>query len=206
MQISHVISDLILAAAGATAFLVYYSRLGLHLAVLWGAFLVPVSLAAFFGALRFAGVHESMVNISSFFQVMATTLGSSGLILGGYGLISKDRLQNWSVIVFMLGGMMLWGMAAVLEVSSVRNLLPMIAMLSLALYGLVALGGSRKGTGASLLLGVLLSAIAVWSIGSLSNHTLRIDVYHYLLAASLVCFAMAAKYRRGDRPTEPYVQ
>ena len=202
MQISHVVSDLVLAAAGAYAFFRYFSRLELRLALLWGVFLIPVSLAALFGALRFAGVHGSMVDISSFFQVVATILGSSGLMLGGFGLIAKDRLQTWSVVVFLVGGFFLWAMVAMFEVNSVRNLMPMIAMACLIVFGMAAFWLGRKKTGLFLLLGVGLSAMAVWAIGSLSNQTLRIDVYHFLLAASLISFAMAAKFRLVDRPTE----
>lgn len=192
MQLSHVISDLFLTGSGIFAFVAYFARTGIRLATLWGVFLIPVSLAAFFGALRFAGVHESMVEFSQFFQVMASTLGACGLMLGGYGLIAKSELQSWSISVFLAVGLVLWMMATRLEVSSVRNLMPLVAMASIAICGLVALLGNRKSVGIYLVLGVALSGAAVWAVGSLSSEALRIDAYHYLLSGSLICFALAA--------------
>lgn len=193
MQISHVISDLFLAASGIFAFVGYFARTGFRLASLWGVFLIPVSLAAFFGALRFAGVHDNMVSISQFFQTVATTIGACGLMLGGYGLISKSQLHGWSTGVFLAVGFVLWMMVTRMEVSSISSLMPLVAMASVTVCGLVALAGRCKQVGMYLLLGVALSGAAVWAIGSLSSESLRIDVYHYLLAVSLICFAMAAR-------------
>jgi len=202
MQVSHVISDLILTAAGVYAFAGSFARLGSRFALLWGVFLIPVSLAAFFGAMRFAGVHESMVDISNVFQIIATTLGSGGLMLGAYGLVSKNQLQSWSIAMFLCIGLMLLVMVMLWDVRSIRNLMPMVAMLSVAGCGISAVWSRKTSLGIFLLLGVALSALAVGAIGGLANESLKIDVYHYLLAASLVCFAMAGRsYKsRQHRP------
>lgn len=199
MQLSHVISDLVLASAGLYAFAGYFARLGMRLALLWGVFLIPVSLAAFFGALRFANVHESMVDISNVFQVIATTLGSCGLMLGAYGIVAKDQLQDWSIAMFLGIGLMLLVMALRLDVRSVRTLMPMVAMLSVAGCGMAGLWMRKTGLGIFLLLGVALSALAVLATGRLSSDSLKIDVYHYLLAASLISFALAARTYQSNR-------
>lgn len=203
MQLSHVISDAVLSAAGWYAFVVHFSRLGIRLASLWGVFLIPVALAALFGALRFAGVHENMVHISSFFQQVATTLGACGLMLGSYGLISREPLQLWSVVFCLLAGLALMGMVVFLDVSSVSGLTPLLAMLSATVCGVVALAIGNKRVGVFLVIAVLLSAAALWTLQNLSNDRLKIDAYHYLLAASLISFAMAARARQASSTRDP---
>ncbi|MBX3420544.1 MAG: hypothetical protein KF752_03205 [Pirellulaceae bacterium] len=192
MQLSHVISDLVLAASGAYSFVRYFPRLGVQMATLWGVFLVPVALAALFGALRFAGVHENMVDISNRLQQVVATLGSCGLMLGSYGLISRGPPQKVTVYAFLVAGLVMLALVVTGVADSLRGSMQLVAMVSVLACGLAACVMGKQAIGAFLLAALVLSAAAVWSGGYLSSPALRIDVFHYLLAASLICFGLAA--------------
>ena len=67
MQLSHVISDIVLALVALGVWVSVAMKLPRLRIWPWGFFLVPVALAALFGAGRFADLHPSMQAYSSFF-------------------------------------------------------------------------------------------------------------------------------------------
>jgi hypothetical protein len=154
--------------------------------------LIPVALAALFGALRFANVHENMVDVSAFFQQLAITIGSCGLILGAYGLVATTPLQNWTWRIFIVAGVVLFLLIRLRGAATVQALLPLVAMMTVLAIGIWAGLTQRKATGGFLLTAVILSAASQWALGGITSKDLGIDVFHYLLAGSLVCFGLAA--------------
>src|SRR5260221_1888191 len=82
MQLSHVISDLFLTLSCVCVLYLCWKRHGHPLIFVWGLFFGAVGLAAFFGVLRFAAVHPTMITISQSFQIIASTFGSCGLVAG----------------------------------------------------------------------------------------------------------------------------
>lgn len=200
MQLSHVISDLILALV---AFGVW-ANVALRLPRLriwpWGFFLVPVSLAALFGAGRFAALHPNMQAYSIFFQQFASTAGAIGLTLGvSLQLIeSKAATQRpfmpIVVVICLVLGIVAFLLAMRFELKAVFELLPLAAMICVLGMGLwqIAVGASksRRLRGFSVVTAVLLSAAAMVSLQKLQTPT-NIDAYHYLLAASLVAFGLS---------------
>jgi hypothetical protein len=156
-------------------------------------FLIPVSSAALFGALRFAGIHDSMKTISEFFQLVATTLGSCGLILGTYALVSSKPVSTRNYLFFAAAGILLFFLIRFQQVDKIRTLLPIAAMLLMIVLGLAAIFTRKASVGYWLLLGIGLSAAAQWSLGNMPSQAMGIDVFHYVLAGSLVCFALAGR-------------
>lgn len=201
MQLSHVISDAVLAAAGFIGFFRYSLRNPIPLALLWGLFLLSVALAALFGALRFAAVHDNMIHLSEFFQHMAATLGSCGLILGATGSVLGKKVPWGLMALFVLAGLILLGMVRHFEVHSILQLMPAATMLTIVGIGLGAFVQGKQVAGSLLIAAVVLSAAAIWTLGNLANRDLGIDGYHYLLAASLLCFSVASLPRTKLSPS-----
>lgn len=193
MQWSHVLSDLVLCIAGLAAVRICFQNLSRTMASLWAMFFVPVSLAALFGALRFAGIHDSMQSISAFFQQLATSLGSCGLILGAYGLISGKRVSPRIHLVFMAVGALFFLLIRFGDVGAIKTLLPVLTMLLVIAFGLTGFLTKKTIVGCWLLLAVVLSAASQWSLGNLSSPDMGIDVFHYVLAGSLISFALATR-------------
>lgn len=200
MQLSHVISDLILALV---AFGVW-ANVALRLPRLriwpWGFFLVPVSLAALFGAGRFAALHPNMQAYSIFFQQFASTAGAIGLALGAFLPAPKlkadtqPRFMSIVVVICLALGIVVFLLAKQFELKAVFELLPLAAMICVLGIGLwqIAVGPSRSNRlrGMSIVTAVLLSAAAMVLLQKLQTPT-NIDAYHYLLAASLVAFGLS---------------
>ena len=165
----------------------------MNLALLWGLFLIPVSLAAFFGALRFAAVHPRMVDISGFFQLVAMTLGSCGLMLGAYGVTQSGKLHSRSVLGAIGLGLVLLALVLFFEANYLKLAMSVVAIVTVVAVAIGALMAGQRTVGVYLLAGVLLSVAAIGSASLLASRPdLVIDVYHYLMAASLLCFGLAA--------------
>jgi hypothetical protein len=197
MAISNIVSDLALTTAGCFALWLCTKSQKSVLVWSWGLFLVPLALAAFFGALRFAEVPR-MHEVSSIFQLLAITLGSCGLLLAVYQLTLEKAVSVNGLIVCMLVGGMLFVLVWQGRGSYIRQLLPLVSMLLVAILAIVAIARKRWVVGMRLLAGVILAAAATWLAGSLDNRTLAIDAYHYLLGLSAISFGWAASQNRSS--------
>lgn len=194
MQLSHVISDSFLTLASLGVLYRCSSQHGHPLAFVWGLFFGSVGLAAFFGVLRFADVHPSMITISQAFQTMASTLGSCGLVAGVCWLFKRyptGPLITCTVIAaivsllvglwlnepFYFGILQTAAMVAVLGVSVVYLIKPQLP--------------EHRTIAWRLILAIVLSSLATSALSSLPR-PYSIDVFHYLLGAGVLCFGWAA--------------
>jgi len=201
MQLSHVISDLFLTLSGVWVLYQCWKRHGYPLVFVWGLFFGAVCLAAFFGVLRFAAVHPSMITISQSFQLIASTFGSCGLVAGVCWLFKRYAPLKLSLLTALAGAAsFLVGM--LLEMPSYYSILQMIAMiavLGIALrYWFKPQRPEHRTIAQRLVLAIVLSALATTSLQTVSKD-LGIDVFHYLLGAGVLCFGWAA---RGHASTE----
>jgi hypothetical protein len=209
MQLSHVISDLVLALVALGVWMSVALRLPRLRIWPWGFFLVPVALAALFGAARFAGLHPSMQSFSSFFQQFASTAGAIGLALGVLLQLSESKTAtqrpfiSFVVVICLALGIVLFLLANQNQWKAVFELLPLAAMICVLGMGFwqMAVGPnkSRKLRGLSIVSAVLLSAAAMFSLQKLPS-PVSIDAYHYLLAASLVAFGLSVD--NSQKPEE----
>lgn len=194
MQTSHFISDLFLAASCVWVLYQLVKRHGSPLAVVWGLFFGFVGLAAFFGALRFADVHPNMVHVSQFFQRLASTLGSCGLVAGVCWLFRRYQTFPLLTCTAIIGVACL---AADILINrtlyyTIVQMIAMVLVLAMAVYYWIQSRLPEHRTIAwRLVLAIVLSALATTSLQTLSA-PYSIDAFHYLLGAGILCFGWAA--------------
>ncbi|MGR3811019.1 hypothetical protein [Jiulongibacter sp. NS-SX5] len=192
MQTSHVISDLILGLVGLFVFFRYLLKLPLMETVLWEAFVLSVTVAAFAGAGRFAGIPNAGL-VSVFFQNMAATVGALGLaVVSWFKVWENDTLDNkigWSVLAL---GFLIFCLPQVGIMPALISYIPVVCMILIAAAAIVALINGQKKLGIWLLAAVLFSALATYKDSFVTDPDNGIDAYHYLIAISLICFGMAA--------------
>lgn len=194
MAISNVISDLVLTAASCWALWLCAKSPQRGSVGAWALFFIPLALAAFFGALRFADV-PYMYQVSSIFQLLVITLGSCGLLFGIYQLVFSKSTSINALMVVSLIGTMLFVVVLQGRGGYIQQLFPLISMLLVAILSFIPLAQGRWLIGVRLLAGVGLAAVATWLQASLDNRTLAIDGYHYLLGLCVISFGWAA----GDK-------
>jgi hypothetical protein len=190
MQISHVISDLILAAIGLYVFFIYLSKLNLTSTVLWESFVLSVTAAAIFGAITFAGYPDSNP-ISLFFQKLATITGGVGLVGATFALVSGKDLSKTVCYSLLTLGFLLYLLSEAFGIVIIGKLTPIIAMslvVVLALWGFIK-GNSRVSIW--LLLGVVFFALGTFRQQIFGKEEITIDIFHYLTAAGILSLGMA---------------
>ncbi len=192
METSHVISDLILGLVGLFVFFRYLMKLPLMETVLWEAFVLSVSVAAFAGAARFAGISNAGL-ISVFFQNMAATVGALGLaVVSWFKVWENDTLDSkigWSVLA---AGFIIFALLQVGVVPELISYIPTVSMILIAAAAIVALTNGQSKLGMWLLAAVFFAALATFRDFFVDDYDNSIDAYHYLLSCSLICFGMAA--------------
>ncbi len=194
MQTSHVISDLFLVVTCLWVLYQCWKQHGQPLVLVWGLFFGSVGLAAFFGAMRFADVHPSMVDLSQFFQKIASTFGSCGLVAGVCWLF-KPYAALPLITLTILGGTACFLTGLLLGSPSFFSILQMIAMLAVMVIAVVywfrRLQREHRTIAWRLMLAIVFSALATISLRALPYPN-SIDAFHYLLGVGMLCFGWAA--------------
>ena len=195
MELSHAISDAVLTLAGVFVFFQYLRKLELATCLLWEAFILSVTAAAFFGVIRFMGYHQA-ISISEFFQHLAGTVGAFCLVLVSFLLVMRKSVEkNIAYIIVALGFVVF----AYVQFSGNQQVLQYVSMIAIPLVLLIGIYGLFKGrsaVGSWLVLGVIALILATYNKSFMPNTMLDpIDVYHYLIAISLLCFGRAARHQ-----------
>jgi hypothetical protein len=190
MQISHVISDLILAAIGLYVFFVYLSRLNLTSTVLWESFVLSVTAAAIFGSLTFAGFRDANP-ISLFFQKLATITGGVGLVGATFALISGKDLNKISCYSLLTLGFFLFVLSEVFGISQVGAWVPIVAMSLVVVLAILGFSKGKSIISIWLLVGVTFFAIGTFRAQIFGKGDITIDIFHYLTAGGLLSLGMA---------------
>ncbi len=191
MQITNLISESFLSLTG---FLTYYfliRKIPQKQVLLWGTFILSVAMTAFFSALYFAGV-SGMDNWHDFFKNIGSSTGIILLVAGIYSLIFKETFSSkptfW-IVALSLGFALI---CMFLNLNQVFVLMPLIGILCVLIFGIIALKKGYKQAGIYLLLATLFSILAnTFNLLELSINP--ISAYCFFLACVLVCFGMAAK-------------
>lgn len=190
MFVSHVISDAALAITGVGVFWTFFGQQPFYNRLLWGFFLLTISLAAAAGAIRFAGfapvipLHESL-------QTLASTFGIACVVMAVWAFVMGRPTALPSFIATLIVGLILF---VVFLLPDVRVFTQVVAALGILLVMLLAVFGLMRRVRGSmwLIIAVMLSAIAT-KAASFANLMHPTDFYHYLLAASLVTFGKAVQ-------------
>jgi len=200
----HVVTELILVATCVMVAFKPFEVLPLGPRRLWRTFLALMALGASFGALVYAGV-ELAEPVADMFRQLAGTVGAVSFVLGAYWLLIRPPRPLPIAGVFLI----MWLAAAV--VMNAATEIPGVVvrvgtMAAVALIALVALPRRRLAATAMLMVagGFAGSAIFQRLDGSLLGLS-GVDVYHLLLAGSVVAMAFAARCA-GDRSAPSSVQ
>lgn len=190
MQISHVISDAILATIGIYVFFVYLSKLNLTSTILWESFVLSVTAAAIFGALTFAGYPDANP-ISLFFQKLATITGGVGLVGATFALVSGKDLTKIACYTLLTLGFLLYALSEGFGLSKIGAVAPIVAM---SLVVILAIWGLTKGktmVSVWLLIGVAFFALGTFRTQIFGKDEFTIDIFHYLTAGGILSLGMA---------------
>lgn len=190
MILSHVISDAALAITGVGVFWHFFSHLPFYNRLLWGFFLLTISLAATAGAVRFAG-HTGIDLLYDSLQTLAGTLGIACIVVAVWAFVMRRTIKLLPFALTLFVGVFLF---VVMLLPNVRVFRPVVASLGILLVMLLGVFGlmRRAPNALWIVIAVMLAAIAT-KAGSFTDLFDPIDFYHYLLALSLVAFGKAVE-------------
>lgn len=196
MELSHAISDTVLAIVGFFVFFRYLFKLDLLVCLLWEAFVLSVTIAALFGAIRFLGLSPYAIIISEFFQHLAGTVGAFSLVFVTFFLVLKKPVPVSFTYVVVALGFVAFGIVRLTGNLQVLNAILTVSVPLVLLIGIWGLIKGERSVGAWLILAVVALVLGTYNKSFIANSFIdNIDVYHYLLAISLFCFGRAASHQ-----------
>jgi hypothetical protein len=193
MEFSHALTDALLTLSGIFVFFNYLKPLAPRERLLWSAFIVSVTAASFFGVIRFLGYAPAR-SVSETFQHLASTLGAICLVLVCYLKISKKRLNTTYLYSFVAAGVVLFLYIELFQKPALAQFSSMVAIPLVLALGIWGLFKDKKAYSMWLTMAVVLLILANFNkaIAPLI-HVNNIDMYHCVLALSILSFGKAAK-------------
>ncbi len=196
MELSHAISDAVLTLTGIFVFFQYLQKLEFNTCLLWEAFILSVTAAAFFGVIRFLGFQPAR-SISEFFQHLAGTAGGISLVAASFLIIQRKHANKNLTYLVLAIGFIAFGVVQLTGNQKVLQTISMIAIPAVLLIGIWGLIKKQTSVGSWLILGVLALILATYNKSFMPNNILDpTDVYHYLLAIGVFCFGRAARHHQ----------
>ncbi len=196
MELSHAISDAVLTLMGICVFFRYLLRLPLPVCLSWGSFVLSVTLAALFGTLRFLGVMPAAVKISELFQHSAGTIGAFGLVFASVFLALRKPMPALQVYEVLALGLVTFSVVRLTENYALLNTILTVSIPVVFLAGLWGLFRAAKQASVWLLLAVVVLIAGTFNKNFMANSFVdSTNLYHYLLAISLLCFGRAARHQ-----------
>jgi hypothetical protein len=194
MELSHAISDSVLTLTGLFVFFKYVKPLNPPTVWLWSAFILAITAAALFGAIRFWGYTPARA-VSEIFQHFAGTVGAICLALAAYLLVTRKQLAPNYIFGAMGLGLLLF---IVVQISGNNSIVQKTSLIAIPVVLLISLWGFIKGKKAEsawLILGVTALIMATFNKPIAANFNLdAVDVYHYLVVISVLCLGKASNY------------
>lgn len=194
MELTHAWSDAVLAMAGIFVFFRNLMPLPPTSRWLWSAFVLPISVAAAFGCVRFLGIPEARP-ISEVFQHLAGTVGALSLVTATYVSMPGNKLSKSTIISIIGLGLFLFTFGEISQQRSVAQITSMIAIvltLALSFYGYLQ---GQKSESTWLIIGICF--LIAGSFNKLIAAQLGLDsvnLYHYLLTASLLSIGKSRSF------------
>ena len=197
MEISHAISDFVLALVGLFVFFSYLRKLDLAACLLWEAFVLSVTVAAFFGGFRFLGFNYALV-ISEFFQHLAGTVGVFCLVFVSFFLVIRKPIARTFAYVIVALGFIAFAFVRFTGNGKIIEYISMIAIPLVLVIGIFGLIKGGNAAGSWLILAVIAIVLATYNKSFMPNSILDpVNVYHYFLAIGVLCFGRAARHQIG---------
>jgi hypothetical protein len=192
MELSHAISDSVLTLAGLFVFFNYLKPLNPPTVWLWSAFVLSITAAALFGAIRFWGYTPARA-VSEVFQHFAGTAGAIGLAGASYLLVTRKVVAQNYILGAMGCGVLLF---IAVQISGNNALVQKTSLIAIPVVLLIGIWGLIKGKTPEslwLILGVTGLVMATFNKPIAANFNLdAVDVYHYLVAISVLCLGKAS--------------
>jgi hypothetical protein len=190
MQVSHIISDLILAGVGIFVFFKFLNKLNLHDTILWESFVLSVVGSAIFGAIGFAGYSWGTL-LSQFFQNLAMITGGVGLAAAAFGLIYNQDFSNTTCYAILTIGFLLFVVAEVFGIHQVKQWVPIVSMALVAIAAILGLMKGKYFAASWLLAAVAMFAMAQFRSQIFGTGESTIDVFHALVAGGIFSTGLA---------------
>ena len=189
MQIISFFSEAFLALIG---FLTYYfllRKVPQRQIVLWGIFILSVSITSFFSALYFAGI-EGMNQWHDFFRDIGSTTGIILLVIGVYSAVFNYEFSSKTIFFMVILALGFGLICMYLNLKKVFEITPLVGILLVLIFGIIALTKGNKKLGTYLLFATVFSVLAnIFPILQLPIDPL--SAYCFLLSCVLVCFGLA---------------
>ncbi|MDQ6479591.1 hypothetical protein [Dyadobacter sp. LHD-138] len=187
---SHIFSNLVLSTAGVFVFLKYFKSQNLQSRLLWGIFLLSISLNAGVELLVFAG-WEDLRFVHTVTTVAETTLGAVCLVVASYSLIMRYQVSN-----MVLGATILFGMALFLsilfyKVEYVGWIIQPFCIVVTLCTSCLGLAYRQKSALWVVFAMTLLALSAKSQKIPLPMHPL--DLSHYIVVLSIICVGKAVR-------------
>ena len=188
IHFSNAISDAVVATVCIVVFFKYFAYLPFYNRLLWGVFLVTVSLAAAAGVFRYLG-YVQIIDTHRSLSTLAGSVGLTCVVVAIWGLVMRQTIPRSTFIITIAIGLILFVFLlypAFQVFDSVVQALTMLLVMLIAVFGLL-----RKYQKAIwIVIGVMILGIATKLVG---NHLPlnATDTYHYALAAMVWCFGKA---------------
>jgi hypothetical protein len=202
MEISHVISEVVLAGVGFFVFFAYLRKLKLIECLLWEAFVLSVAVAALLGAVRYMG-HAEIIPAHTFFQQLASSVGVICLVVGAFILVLQKDLSKTAIYSIIGLGFVAMLIINLLGQYQAFKFIPQVCISLMMMIGFWALFKGLRTEGIFILLGTIFGILATFNkaiiqkihAGAAEKDILNLstDTYHYLLAIALLCYGLAAK-------------
>lgn len=190
MILSHVLSDAALAITGVGVFWNFFGHLPFFNRLLWGFFLLTLSLAATAGAIHFMG-YAGIDSLYESLQTLAGTLGIACVVVAAWAFVMGRTIRLMPFSLTLVVGLFLF---VVMLLPDVKVFRPVVSSLGILLVMLLGVFGLMRRIPNALwiVIAVMLAAIATKAdaFATLFN---PIDFYHYMLALSLLAFGKAVQ-------------
>ncbi len=190
MILSHIISDAVLTGTGIWVFWHYFGRMAFYNRLLWGFFLLTLTMAAFMGMLVLSG-NDLLEPLSHSLDVLAGSFGTVCLIVGVWALVNRRLVSLVSFATTLILGLFMF---VVLLLPDARVFAPVFQSIGILTVMLLAVWGllRREMWAVWLVVAVMLMGIATKAsaFGQLIAPT---DFYHYAMALSLLGFGKAVQ-------------
>ncbi len=188
MNLSHLISDAVLALTALGVLWYCFGQTPLYNRMLWGFFLMAITLAALTGVAVFSG-YTPLEPLHDSLQRLAGSFGIVCLVTAVYALVMRQTLGLPAFGISLAIGLALF---VVLLLPRIRPFEIVVAPLGMLLIMLMAVFAllRRNKQAIWLVIAVMLAGLATKG-GALNLPLSPIDLYHYSLAGALICFGRA---------------
>lgn len=191
-MITHSLSELILSVTAFAVFLIYFQKQAIYNRLLWGVFLITLSITAMLTALWYVG-WESLKPVIDSFHRLENTLGPICMMVASWVLIDNleaTRFTFWGTIGTGTGlffGLVWYRMEALIQV--VQPLCIVIVML-IACWGLAR----RQKSALWVIFAMTILALSSKLRLELSAD-IALDPYHILVAIATFCLGKAMEFQ-----------